>query len=143
MKYYLSLIFLFFASKGFSQTTSEKEVLKISADIFKWEVEGNIDSVALILHPKFLAVASDGSLNQKPGYIARLSGQDFKHNSIEITENTAVISGNTATVVGKGRFDMTISGNKRVSQLSYIEVFARETGSSAWKMLALKASIIN
>ncbi|MBS1949251.1 MAG: nuclear transport factor 2 family protein [Bacteroidetes bacterium] len=143
MRYFFITICLLLTVKGFSQKTSENEVLKISADIFKWEVENKIDSVANILHTKFIVVGSDGSISQKSAYIKRLSGEDFKHNAIEITENTATVSGNTATVIGKGKFDMTISGNKRIQQLSYIEVFTRENTKSPWKMLALKASVIN
>ena len=143
MRYFFITICLLLTVKGFSQKTAENEVLKISADIFKWEVENKIDSVANILHTKFIVVGSDGSTSQKSAYTKRLSGEDFKHNAIEITENTATASGNTATVIGKGKFDMTVSGNKRIAQLSYIEVFTRENTESPWKMLALKASVIN
>lgn len=143
MKFHIAIICLLFSLKGFSQTVSENEVLKISADIFKWEVENKSDSVAAILHPQFVVVSSDGSISKKSDYIKRLSGDNFKHNSIEITENTATISGNTATVIGKGKFDMTVSGNKKITQLSYIEVFTRENKSKPWSMLALKASVIN
>ena len=34
------------------------------------------------------------------------------HNSIDVEENTATVVNGTATVVGKGKFVVTISGNK-------------------------------
>lgn len=131
MKFFLIIICLFFAVKGFSQKTAENEVLKISADIFKWEVENKIDSVANILHAQVVVVGSDGSTSQKSDHIKRLAGEDFKHNSIEKTENTAAVSENTVTVIGKGKFDMTVSANKRMSQLPYIGVFTREDAQKA------------
>lgn len=73
-----------------------------------------------------IQIQIDGSLNQKKGYIERLKGGNFKHNSINVLEDRAVISGNTAIVIGIGDFDITISGNQKITRLSYIEVFVRE-----------------
>lgn len=143
MKSYLLGIFFLFSFKVMSQTTDQNNVLKISTDIFKWEVDNKIDLLADVLQDQFVVVSSDGSTSDKSAYIKRLSGADFKHNAINITESKAVISGNTATVIGKGTFDITSSGKRNIIELSYIEVFNRDNENTPWKMLALKASLIN
>jgi hypothetical protein len=143
MKITLFIFCLSFMSKTFGQSIEEKKVLQLSANIFTWEVEAKIDSVAHLLHKDFIVSASDGSVSPKQAYIDRLSGSNFKHNSIHITNSVAIVSDNTATVVGKGSFDITLNGIQRVSQLSYLEVFTRKNNDAPWKMLALKASVIN
>lgn len=144
MKAQFSVIILLLSVKCFCQNPSESEVLKISHQIFAWEVENKIDSVSNKLSNQFLVSGSDGSINQKKGYIERLKGGSFIHNSINVLEDNAVISGNTAIVMGIGDFDITIttSGNKKTSRLSYIEVFVKEDNEKQWKMIALKASEI-
>lgn len=143
MKIYLSVVMLLLSINSFSQSATENEVLKISSQFFRWEVENKIDSVASILAEQFVAASSDGSVITKKDYIERLSAGNFTHNAITVSEQSAVISGNTAIVIGAGKFDMTVSGRQRISQLSYIEVFIRERNGKPWKMLALKASAIN
>lgn len=143
MKIYLSVVMLLLSINSFSQSATENEVLKISSQFFRWEVENKIDSVASILAEQFVAASSDGSTIKKKDYIERLSAGNFTHNAITVSEQSAVISGNTAIVIGAGKFDMTVSGRQRISQLSYIEVFIRERNGKPWKMLALKASAIN
>lgn len=143
MKVYFSVIMLLLSINCFCQSSTENEVLEISRQIFRWEVENKIDSVANILAEQFVAASSDGSVITKKDYIERLSARNFTHNAITVSEQSAVISGNTAIVIGAGKFDITVSGRQRISQLSYIEVFIRERNGKPWKMLALKASAIN
>ncbi|MCC7525309.1 MAG: nuclear transport factor 2 family protein [Chitinophagaceae bacterium] len=143
MKVYFSVIMLLLSINCFCQSSTENEVLEISRQIFRWEVENKIDSVANILAEQFVAASSDGSVITKKDYIERLSARNFTHNAITVSEQSAVISGNSAIVIGAGKFDITVSGRQRISQLSYIEVFIRERNGKPWKMLALKASAIN
>ncbi|MFY7987382.1 MAG: nuclear transport factor 2 family protein [Flavobacterium sp.] len=142
MKAYFFAILLLLSAKCFCQSTSESEVLRTSHQIFAWEVESKIDSVSNKLSNQFLVSGSDGSLNQKKGYIERLKSGNFKHNSINVLEDRAVISGNTAIVMGIGDFDITISGNQKITRLSYIEVFVKDDNEKQWKMIALKASAV-
>lgn len=143
MKVYFSVIMLLLSINCFCQSSTENEVLEISRQIFRGEVENKIDSVANILAEQFVAASSDGSVITKKDYIERLSARNFTHNAITVSEQSAVISGNSAIVIGAGKFDITVSGRQRISQLSYIEVFIRERNGKPWKMLALKASAIN
>lgn len=51
-------------------------------------------------------------MQTKNQYLTTLKGGNFMHNSIDVEENTATVVNGTATVVGKGKFVVTISGNK-------------------------------
>jgi hypothetical protein len=99
--------------------------------------------MAAVFDDKFLIVSSDGSIELKSEYISRLGSGDFIHNDIEIEDNSAIVEGNTAVVSGKGKFTVTIKGNKVSLRLSYIEVFSRKDPRDSWKVLARKASILD
>lgn len=139
----LLVIFLLTGFQSFSQSNSEKEILKLSVAIFKWEVENKIDSLENIFHEKFIVIGSDGNSQLKNQYIDRLKSVSFVHDSINIEGNSAIVFGNTAIVSGKGKFTVTVSGKKVELHLSYMEVFARENSKKAWKVLAMKANILD
>jgi hypothetical protein len=58
IKQALIAVLLLTVFQSFSQTTSEKEVLQLSADIFKWEVENNFTSLESIFHEQFVVFNS-------------------------------------------------------------------------------------
>ncbi len=143
MKLYFIPIAILFSLNSFCQTADEKELLNLSSKIFEWEVHDKIGSLQDVFHSAFIVVSADGSSQRKNDYLQRLKSGDFVHNSIDIEEYTVIISGNTAVVAGKGKFTVTISGNKISLRLSYVEVFTREGSKKAWKVLAMKASVLD
>jgi hypothetical protein len=138
----LLLTLLFTGLQSFSQTSPEKEILLLSNAIFKWEVENKIDSLEKVFHEKFVVVGSDGNSQLKNAYINRLKSRAFVHDNIIVEENTAIVSDNTAIVTGKGTFSVTVSGNKVKLHLSYMEVFTRTDSKNPWKVIAMKANIL-
>ena len=125
-----------------AQTTKENEILKLSDQIFKWEVAGKIDSLDKVFDNKFVVVSSAGEQQTKAQYIARLKSGNFVHNSIDVLENSATVSDNTATVIGKGIFGVKVGGKKLSIRLSYIEVFSRAGVDKPWSVLAMHASAL-
>ena len=142
MKKLLLISTILFALYGYGQTPAETEILQLSNQIFKWEVENKIDSVEQIFHDKFLVVGSDGNIQAKSQYISRLKSGNFIHDSISVEENKVIVSDNTATVIGKGKFNVTVSGKKATLHLSYLEVFIRKNAHSPWKVLVMKANAL-
>lgn len=138
----LLLTLLFTVIQSFSQTSSEKEILQLSNDIFKWEVDNKIDSLEKVFHEKFVVVGSDGNSQLKNPYLNRLKSGAFVHDAINIEENSAIVSDNTAIVIGKGMFSVTVSGNKIKLNLSYMEVFTRTDSKNPWQVIAMKANIL-
>ena len=142
MKTFFLTIVLFSGFKSFAQQSTENDLLNLSAKIFNWEVQNKIDSLEKVFHDKFIVVSSDGSSSRKADYLKRLQSGNFVHNNIIVEESSAIVSGNTATVVGKGKFEVTAAGNPVSLRLSYMEVFTRESQEKPWKVLAMKASIL-
>jgi len=142
MKRLISTIAILFVLNGYGQTSTETEVLKLSNQIFKWEVENKIDSLEKIFDEKFIVVGSSGESQTKQQYITRLRSGNFLHNNIEVETNTATVCNNTATVIGKGKFTVTVSGNKVILILSYLEVFTRANSGDNWKIIAMHASAL-
>jgi len=142
MKGLISIIAILFVLNGYGQTSTETEILKLSKQIFKWEVENKIDSVESIFHDKFLVVGSDGNAQTKAQYIVRLKSGNFIHDSIDVEENSVTVADNTATVIGKGKFNVSVSGKKASLHLSYIEVFTRKNSYAPWTVLIMKANVL-
>ena len=128
--------------KGFAQTPAETTVIKLSNKVFTWEMENKIDSIDNVFDEKFMAYTSGGQTQPKQQYMAVFKSGNITHNSIEVEENTATVINNTATVAGKGKFTITVGGNKKTIHLSYLEVFIRTDEKSSWKMLALHAGLL-
>lgn len=140
MKATLTLIFLLITSTLFAQRTAEKELLQLSKQIFEWEVAGKTDSLANIFDDQFTVVSGSGEMQTRNQYLTVLRGGNFIHNNVDVEENSATVVNSTAIVAGKGKFTVTISGNKITLHLSYIEVFTKY--NSGWKILGMHASVL-
>jgi len=128
------------AGNSNAQSDPGAAALKLSADIFRWETNNQIDSLETVFHDQFVVVSSSGESQVKSQYLQRLKSGNFVHNSIDVEQNTATVTGNTAVVTGKGKFTVTVSGNKVTLYLLYMEVFTRDNAASSWKILAMQAS---
>ena len=133
---------LLFALHSSAQLPEETQVLTLSGNIFHWEVENKINMLDSVFADEFVVVNAAGESQKKAEYLARLRSGSFVHDSIAVEENTAIVTGNTATVFGKGKFVVTSAGNKITLHLSYMEVFAKATAKAPWKILAMHASIL-
>ena len=142
MKLVIAIIALLTSSRVLAQSNDEALIIKLSKQIFSWEVTNKIDSLASVFDEKFVVVSSNGESQSKTQYISRLKSGSFNHNSIEVEENTASVVDNTAIVVGKGKFTVTVSGSERSLHLSYTEVFTRPDPNKPWKILAMHASML-
>lgn len=138
LKEILTFVILLFTTQLFGQSKVESEVLKVSKDIFRWEVAGQIDSLANLLEDKLVVVGSTGMKRSKDEYVDNLKNGKPVHNKIDVQENSATVNGTTAIVVGKGVFDVTTNGSQVTFHLSYMEVFINK--DKGWKLIALYSS---
>jgi hypothetical protein len=136
------ILFVLFVStiEAKAQSSDESQVLQLSKQIFKWEVENKIDSLASLFDTKFFVVSSSGETQTRGQYLTRLRSGSFMHNAIEVQESLATVIDNNATISGKGKFTVTVSGNKMTIHLSYLEVFTRTNKNTPWKIMAMHAS---
>lgn len=129
---------LFFASSVSSQTPAKTAILNLSKKIFQLEVEGKLDSLADLFDDDMMIVNSGGTKKSKQEYLADLKSGKPVHNSIEVKEETANLFTNTAIVIGKGVFTVTINTTQATFNLSYMEVFVKDEKS--WKLVGLHAT---
>ena len=127
----------------FAQSKAVPDIINLSKQVFVWEVDHKIDSLKKLLDEKFVVVSSNGESQSKIQYLARLRSGNFAHNRIEVKENTVTVVDNTAVLVGKGKFDVTVSGTSNSLHLSYTEVFTRPNTKKPWKLLAMHASLLD
>jgi hypothetical protein len=142
MKTSLTVLFLIMGATVFAQSKDESNLLKLSAKIFKWEVECKFDSLENTLAERLVVLNSAGAMQTKSEYVARLKSGNLVHNDIKVEQNNAIVSGNTGTIAGKGIFTATVNGMQSASHLTYLEVFTRSSLNSPWTLLALHASVI-
>ena len=118
-----------------SSTASEQEILTLSTDKFRWKTTGNIDAVADLFDDELVFVHLNGHISSKQEWIAELRAKRFVYNTIALQEAAAKVYGDTAVLVGKARFDVTMSGRKGTYHLVYTEVYTRKNGQ--WKLVNL------
>lgn len=105
--------------RSVAQTSDEKDIATLSNKIFKWETENKIDSLQNVCDEHFLVVKGAGESRIKEQYITLLKSENLKHDSINVEESKATVINNTATVIGKGTFTVTSSGNKITGSFLY------------------------
>jgi hypothetical protein len=140
MKLILLVTILGISMRTMGQSASVKSVTDLSDRIFNWEIHDSFDSLEQILDENFRVVTSKGEVQTKTQYIANLRSGTFTHDSIMVEQHQANIVNQTAVLTGRGRFHMTVSGNKVQRHLSFMEVFVLT--NRTWKLLALYASVI-
>jgi hypothetical protein len=140
MKIILTATLLLIAGAISAQSKQETQILALSKTIFRWETTNQLDSLANIFDQKFMVVSGTGEIQKRDQYLTTLRSGNFVHNNIDVEDNAATVENSTATVVGKGKFTVTISGNKVTLPLSYIEVFTKVRNS--WKLLALHFGVL-
>jgi hypothetical protein len=142
MKAIITALILLISTSVFAQSPAESNLLKLSAKIFRWEVENKFDSLKNTLADRLVVLNSAGATQTKPEYITRLKSGGFVHNDIQVEQCAAVVADNTGTVTGKGLFKVTVNGKQSAMHLTYLEVFTRSSSKTEWKLLALHASVI-
>ena len=140
MKIKLTALLLSIIGSVFAQSKQEAQILALSKAFFRWETTNQFDSLANLFDQKFMLVSGKGEIQTKDQYLTTLRSGNFVHNSIDVEENKATIENSTATVVGKGMFTVTISGNRTTARLSYIKVFTKI--KDGWKLLLLQVSVL-
>jgi NAD(P)-dependent dehydrogenase (short-subunit alcohol dehydrogenase family) len=140
MKIILTALLLLITGAVSAQSKQEAQILALSKTIFRWETTNQLDSLANIFDQKFMVVSGTGEIQKRDQYLTTLRSGNFVHNNIDVEDNAATVENSTATVVGKGKFTVTISGNKVTLPLSYIEVFTKIRNS--WKLLALHFGVL-
>jgi len=140
MKTKLTALLLIIAAAVSAQSKQEAQILDLSRTIFRWQTANQVDSLANVLDQKFVVVNGTGEIQQRNQYLNSLRNGSFVHNNTDVEENTATVEAGAATVAGKGKFTVTISGKKLTLRLCYVEAFTKINDS--WKLLLIQVNAL-
>jgi hypothetical protein len=126
------LLSIFSKMDALAQSTTEREILNLSKEKFRWKTEGNIDAVADLFDDELVFIHLTGHITTKAEWINELKTGRFVYNKIVQKEASAKVYVNTAVLVGKAYF--TVNGGS-VYKLVYTEVYTKK--NDKWKLVNL------
>lgn len=133
MKGYLILFFIMAITPiepSIAQSTTESEIVRLSAEKYRWYVDRNVDLVEDLYEDALVFVHLNGHISNKSEWINEMRSGRFVYNKIDIREASAKAYGSTAVLVGKAVF--TVNGGARYS-LVYTEVYTKK--NDRWKLV--------
>jgi hypothetical protein len=112
----------------------ESDVLQLLRAYHSAMVDARLDDLATILADNFSLVHITGYVQPRGEWFDVIGSGQFQYHRIDIDEAllSVSISGNTATVKGRGVFDATINGMRRSWRLQFAIQVAKDRG--AWRM---------
>lgn len=146
-KYLLLLIIIGFlpiallAQKTKEESATEKYVLRLHENKFRWMVHQQLDSLNAILDERVVYVHSNGWTENKKEIIEDLRSGKLKMNQVTVLEATARVYKGAVIINGKGNFQVIVDGKPVDILLLYTEVYVkREKG---WLLVSRHANKIN
>lgn len=119
------------------------QLVALSATKFRWQLQHQVDSLAALLDDRFVALHSNGLVRSKPEYVEDVRSGRPVYDSITVHPPTVRVAGNTAVLVSRGRFVITMGGAQTPYDLAYMEVYRRDARSGGrWKLLARQTTPI-
>ncbi len=146
MKLILSLLFILFtvtvvAQKTKEESATEKFVLKLHENKFRWMVNKQFDSLNAILDERVQYVHSNGWTENKREIIEDLKNGKLIMTSVKVNEATARVYKGFVIVNGKGIFNVVLDGTPIDIPLLYTEVYAKR--QNGWLLVSRHANRIN
>jgi hypothetical protein len=78
-----------------AQSTTEKEIVKLSADKYRWYTEKKIDAVEHLYDDDLVFIHITGHISNKKEWIGQMRSGSFVYNQINVKEASAKVYGNT------------------------------------------------
>jgi hypothetical protein len=143
MKQILFVLFLFCASVAMAQKTkeesaTEKFVLKLHENKFRWMVNKQLDSLNAILDERVQYVHSNGWTENKKEIIEDIKSGKLTMTSVKVSEASARVYKGFVIVNGKGVFNVIMNGTPIDISLLYTEVYAKR--QNGWLLVSRHAN---
>ena len=129
------------AQKTKDESATEKFVLKLHENKFRWMVNKQLDSLNAILDERVQYVHSNGWVQNKKEVTDDLGTGKLIMNSVKVTEATARVYKGFVIINGKGNFNVVANGTTADVQLLYTEVYAKR--QNGWLLVSRHANRIN
>ena len=123
--------------KNITRTTTqiESEILYLSSAKFRWKTTGEIDLVEDLFDDELKFVHLNGHISNKREWIDELKSKRFIYKKIDEHEASIKAYGDTAVLVGKASFNVSMSGFSNTYNLVYTEIYVKK--NSKWKLVNL------
>jgi hypothetical protein len=143
MKQILFVFLVFFTSVAFAQKTkeesaTEKFVLKLHENKFRWMVNKQLDSLNAILDERVQYVHSNGWTENKKEIIEDIKSGKLTMTSVKVTEASARVYKGFVIVSGKGIFNVVMDKTPIDISLLYTEVYAKR--QNGWLLVSRHAN---
>ena len=143
MKQILSLLFILItvtvtAQKTKEESATEKFVLKLHENKFRWMVNKQLDSLNAILDERVQYVHSNGWTENKKEIIEDIKSGKLTMTSVKVTEASARVYKGFVIVNGKGIFKVVMNGTPIDISLLYTEVYAKR--QNGWLLVSRHAN---
>lgn len=126
MRKYLGVIIILFVCFASQAQPAEQAVLNLSKQKFGWMIRMKYDSLEAALDDRLMFVHSNGWTENKQELIQDIKSGKLRYTNIEVLEAAVRMYSSTAIVTGKGKFQVTLDGNKLELNLSYTEVYIQK-----------------
>lgn len=138
MKIFLTTIALLVATLSFAQSQTESEIKALSAKRVEWLLKGSVDSLANLYGENSITVHGNGMIRTTAEHLNDIKSGRPVYKSIDVKETTVKDFDNTAILVGKGVFNISMNGQAMSYNMVYMEVYKKE--NDQWKLIARQAS---
>lgn len=129
---------LLIATLSFAQTKDEREVADAVEFLRKALIDGKEGPLKEIAAEDLSYGHSNGKIEDKGAFVERLVTEDSDFKSIELSEQTIKIVGNTAIVRHRLQAETLDKGQPGKPNLSVLLIFQKQNGK--WKLLARQAT---
>lgn len=126
------------AQKTKDEPATEKYVLRLHENKFRWMVNKKLDSLNAILDERVVYVHSNGWTENKKEIIEDLRSGKLVMNSVTITEAKARVYKGVVIINGKGNFNVLVDGKAVDINLVYTEVYVRR--EKGWLLVSRHAN---
>lgn len=138
MKSLLLIAGLFVTTFSFAQSPTESEIKDLSQKRVQWLLKGNVDSLVNLYDENSVTIHGNGMIRTTSEHINDIKSGRPVYKSIDIQESSVKDFGNTAVLVGKGVFSISINGQNMTQNMVFTEVYLKKNGQ--WKLISRQAS---
>jgi hypothetical protein len=135
MKNLLIILLIVMSPNLQSQTKTESQLLSLSSDKFQWQLDKNWDALSDMMDENIILQHGNGNIQSKEEYFKSLRSGFLEYNTIDVTERSIKIYGNTAVIIGKVNFNISINKEKSDFSFGFTEAYSYNKGK--WKMILL------
>ena len=123
---------LLLVTPSYSRTMPQERIVALSAEKFKWLIDGEFDKYAALLDPQSEMVHASGEISDKQHDVESWRSGRLKYLTVDIRDAHAKISGSTAVLLGKAYMVAMVGGQRRTAVMQYSEIYVRH--GSDWKL---------